>query len=143
MLPWQLSQGGPGIAWVNVLGGHREQLVIGCGRGGWLWAYTYDGLGGMIHLPIITFPMTEDVTGIVGRVGGAGERVRGRGIGGGGGCVQRGDRAERKAAETGAELAFHSSMRGQLDLAKFIAHEVNCNHVFGARVGMRAAGGAS
>ncbi len=75
LLPWQLSQGGPGIAWVNVLGGHREQLVIGCGRGGWLWAYTYDGLGGMIHLPIITFPMTEDVTGIVGWVGGAGERA--------------------------------------------------------------------
>ena len=75
LLPWQLSQGGPGIAWVNVLGGQREQLVIGCGRGGWLWAYAYDGLGGMIHLPIITFPMTEDVTGIVGWVGGAGERA--------------------------------------------------------------------
>jgi hypothetical protein len=75
LLPWQLSQAGPGVAWINVLGGHREQLVIGCGRGGWLWAYVPDGLGGMIHAPLLTFPMPEDVTGIVGWIGGANERA--------------------------------------------------------------------
>jgi hypothetical protein len=75
LLPWQLSQGGPGVAWVNVLGGQREQLVVGSGRGGWLWGYAYDGLGGMMHVPLLTFPMPEDLTGIVGWVGGAGERA--------------------------------------------------------------------
>jgi hypothetical protein len=75
LLPWQLSQGGPGIAWVNVLGGHREELVVGSGRGGRLWAYVPDGLGEMIHVPMFTLPMPEDVTGIVGWVGGANERV--------------------------------------------------------------------
>jgi hypothetical protein len=74
MLPWQLSQGGPGVAWVNVLGSQREQLVVGTGRGGWLWGYAYDGLGGMIHVPLLTFPMPEDLTGLVGWVGGAGGR---------------------------------------------------------------------
>ena len=74
-LPWQLSQGGPGVAWVNVLGGNREELVVGSGRGGWLWGYSYDGLGGMLHVPLLTFPVPEDLTGLVGWVGGAGERA--------------------------------------------------------------------
>ena len=51
LLPWQLSQDGPGIAWVNLLGDNREELVIGSGRGGELGVYAYDGKGGMRHLP--------------------------------------------------------------------------------------------
>jgi hypothetical protein len=69
LLPWQLSQGGPGVAWVNLLGDGREELVIGSGRGGQLGVYAPDGLGGMTSLRAAS-SLPEDLTGIVGWVGG-------------------------------------------------------------------------
>ena len=51
LLPWQLSQDGPGVGWVNLLGDQREELVIGSGRGGHWGIYAPDGQGGMTHLP--------------------------------------------------------------------------------------------
>ena len=69
LLPRQLSQDGPGVAWVNLLGDQREELVIGSGRGGQLGIYAPDGKGGMTNLPT-TFTLPEDLTGIVGWVGG-------------------------------------------------------------------------
>ena len=48
LLPWQLSQGGPGLAWVDLMGDGREELVIGSGRGGNLSVYAPDGKGGLL-----------------------------------------------------------------------------------------------
>jgi hypothetical protein len=74
LLPWQLSQDGPGVAWVNLLGDRREELVIGSGRGGALGIYAPDGMGGLSRLPA-TSALPEDLTGIVGWVGGTNERA--------------------------------------------------------------------
>jgi len=74
LLPWQLSQDGPGVAWVNLLGDQREELVIGSGRGGQLGVYAPDGKGGMTNIPT-AFTWPEDLTGIVGWVGGTNGRA--------------------------------------------------------------------
>ena len=74
MLPWQLSQDGPGVAWVNLLGDEREELVIGSGRGGQLGVYAPDGKGGMTNIPT-TFTWPEDMTGVVGWVSGTNGRA--------------------------------------------------------------------
>ena len=42
LLPYQLSQDGPGVAWFD-LGDHHDSLVIGSGRGGTLAVYASDG----------------------------------------------------------------------------------------------------
>ncbi len=73
-LPWQLSQDGPGVAWVNLLGDQREELVIGSGRGVALCVYAPDGKGGMTNIPT-TFTWPEDLTGIVGWVPGTNGRA--------------------------------------------------------------------
>ena len=73
-LPWQLSQDGPGVAWVNLLGDQREELVIGSGRGGQWGVYAPDGKGGMTNMPT-TFTWPEDLTGIVGWVPGTNGRA--------------------------------------------------------------------
>jgi hypothetical protein len=65
LLPWQLSQDGPGVAWVDLRGDKREELVIGSGRGGELGVYAPDGNGGMRHLRASAI-LPEDLTGIVG-----------------------------------------------------------------------------
>ncbi len=67
LLPRQLSQDGPGVAWVNLLGDRREALVIGSGRGGNLGVYITDGKGGLVHVPANS-TLPEDLTGIVGWV---------------------------------------------------------------------------
>jgi len=74
LLPRQLSRDGPGVAWVNLLGDQREELVIGSGRGGQLGVYAPDGQGGMTNLPT-TFTWPEDLTGIVGWVPGTNGRA--------------------------------------------------------------------
>ena len=74
LLPWQLSQDGPGVAWVNLLGDRREELVIGSGRGGQLGVYAPDGKGGMTNIST-TSALPEDLTGIVGWVGGTNGRA--------------------------------------------------------------------
>ena len=74
LLLWQLSQDGPGVAWVNLLGDQREELVIGSGRGGQLGIYAPDGKGGMTNIPT-SFAWPEDLAGIVGWVGGTNGRA--------------------------------------------------------------------
>lgn len=76
LLPYQLSQDGPGIAWINLLGHDHEELVIGSGRGGDIAVYLPDGRGGMAQLPTRSpQPLQEDLAGIVGWVHGNGERA--------------------------------------------------------------------
>ena len=70
LLPFQLSQPGPGVAWINLFGDQREELVIGSGRGGQLGIYAPDGQGGLTNLPVAS-RLAEDMAGIVGWVGGS------------------------------------------------------------------------
>jgi hypothetical protein len=74
LLPWQLSQDGPAVAWVNLLGDGREELVIGSGHGGVLGIYAPDGKGGLVHLQTAS-TLPEDLAGIVGWVRGANGRT--------------------------------------------------------------------
>ena len=54
---------------MNLLGGQREELVIGSGRGGQLGIYAPDGKGSLTNIST-TSTLPEDLTGIVGWVGG-------------------------------------------------------------------------
>jgi hypothetical protein len=74
LLPYQLSQNGPGVAWINLLGDQREELVIGSGRGGQLGIFAPDGKGGLTRLQAASI-LPEDLTGIVGWVPEANERA--------------------------------------------------------------------
>jgi hypothetical protein len=67
LLPSQLSQAGPAVAWVNLFGDGREELIIGCGRGGNLGVFAPDGKGGLALMPAKSM-MPEDLAGIVGWV---------------------------------------------------------------------------
>jgi hypothetical protein len=67
LLPWQLSQEGPGVAWVKLLLDDREELVVGSGRGGSLGIFISDGHGGMKHHSVSS-KLPEDLAGIVGWV---------------------------------------------------------------------------
>jgi enediyne biosynthesis protein E4 len=76
LLPYQLSQDGPGVAWINLLGHDHEELVIGSGRGGEVAIYLPDGRGGLVKLPTSApQPLQEDLAGIIGWVNGEGERA--------------------------------------------------------------------
>ena len=46
LLPWKLSQGGPGVSWYDVDADGFEDLIIGSGKGGRLGVYRNDGKGG-------------------------------------------------------------------------------------------------
>ena len=74
LLPYQLSQEGPGIGWINLLGDGREELVIGSGRGGQLGIFAPDGKGGMTRIPASSV-LPEDLTGVVGWVRNGNERA--------------------------------------------------------------------
>ena len=76
LLPYQLSQDGPGVAWVNLSGGKHEELVIGTGRGGESAIYVSDDKGGLILLPTASgHPLLQDLTGIVGGIRGTNQRA--------------------------------------------------------------------
>jgi hypothetical protein len=67
LLPWQLSQEGPGVAWVNLLDDGREELVVGSGRGGSLGIFLSDGKGGLKRQRVDS-KLPEALAGIVGWV---------------------------------------------------------------------------
>jgi hypothetical protein len=67
LLPWQLSQEGPGVAWVNLLDDGREELVVGSGRGGSLGIFLSDGKGALKAQPVNS-KLPEDLAGVVGWV---------------------------------------------------------------------------
>jgi hypothetical protein len=76
LLPRQLSQDGPGLAWVNLLGHNHEELVIGSGRGGEMAIYVPVGGDGMRRLSINSpLPLQEGLSGIAGWIGAGGERA--------------------------------------------------------------------
>ena len=69
LLPRRLSQGGPGVAWMDVDGDGKEDLVIGSGAGGNLGVYVNRGGDtgfGRVGAPAWQAALADDVTGIVG-----------------------------------------------------------------------------
>jgi hypothetical protein len=73
LLPYQLSQDGPGVAWLD-LGDHHDSLVIGSGRGGPLAVYACDGRANFkpVGNGVIA---QDDLTGITGWVLDGGRRA--------------------------------------------------------------------
>ena len=73
LLPYQLSQDGPGVAWLD-LGDHHDSLVIGSGRGGALAVYASDGRA---HFKPVGNPAIapDDLTGIAGWIINGGQRA--------------------------------------------------------------------
>jgi len=68
LLPWKLSQLGPGVAWCDVNGDEKDDLIIGGGRGGTLAVYSNDGAGGFqrISAASVNQPLTRDQSALVG-----------------------------------------------------------------------------
>ena len=68
LLPWRLSQLGPGVAWQDVDGDGWEDLVIGSGKGGALAVYRNDGRGGWARMTngVLGRAVGRDQTGVVG-----------------------------------------------------------------------------
>ncbi|MFZ0828241.1 MAG: VCBS repeat-containing protein [Verrucomicrobiia bacterium] len=73
LLPYQLSQDGPGVAWLD-RGDHHDSLVVGTGRGGALAIYASDGQAGFKSFGHAT-AAPDDLTGIVGWVLDGGQRA--------------------------------------------------------------------
>jgi hypothetical protein len=70
MLPFKLSQQGPGVAWTDLNGDGVEDLVIGAGGGGSLAVYFSDGKGGFRAAPTNGAAMLPaDSLGIIGYPG--------------------------------------------------------------------------
>ena len=67
LLPKRLNQLGPGVAWADVDGDGRDDLVIGSGKGGQLAVYRNDGQGGFERLgwPVLSQAVTRDQTTVL------------------------------------------------------------------------------
>jgi hypothetical protein len=74
LLPWKLSQPGPGVCWQDIDGDGHEDLAIGSGRGGKMAVYHNDGRGGFkrVEGPPFDQPVTRDQTALLGWSNGAG-----------------------------------------------------------------------
>ena len=68
LLPYRLSQGGPGAAWFDVNADGWEDLLIGTGKGGTLAALINDGKGGFSRNNAVPFnqAVTRDQTTVLG-----------------------------------------------------------------------------
>ncbi len=66
--PARLSQGGPGIAWLDVDRDGREDLFVGAGKGGRMGAFRNTGPGGFVAMPggMLQRPMDRDQAGLAG-----------------------------------------------------------------------------
>jgi hypothetical protein len=67
LLPNKLSQSGPGLAWVDVDGDEREDLIVGSGKGGTLGICLNRGSKGFEALaePAFAQPVQRDQTGLL------------------------------------------------------------------------------
>ena len=71
LLPWRLSQLGPGVGWHDVDSDGWEDLVIGSGKGGTIGVYRNDTKGGFTRLTNgpLSRVVSRDQTGVVGMGG--------------------------------------------------------------------------
>jgi len=71
LLPWRLSQLGPGVAWHDVDHDGWEDLVIGSGKGGTIGLYRNDGKGGFTRMTngSLSRVVSRDQTSVVGMGG--------------------------------------------------------------------------
>ena len=76
LLVRNLSQLGPGVAWVDLDGDGRDELVIGAGRGGQPAVYRAGGPGGFALIEGAGgAPLPDDLTGLAGWVPAPGRRA--------------------------------------------------------------------
>ncbi len=75
LLPFRLSQSGPGVAWFDLDGDGADELFIGSGRGGSVAAYRATGGGGFEPVGKPSTPLPDDTTGLVGWTSGTGRRA--------------------------------------------------------------------
>ena len=76
LLPFKLSQLGPGVAWFDLDGDGHDDLIIGGGRGGALSVYRGDGKGGFASMPSPAgMSLPDDSTGLVGWTPSPGQRA--------------------------------------------------------------------
>ena len=77
LLPWKLSQLGPGVAWCDVDADGRDDLVIGSGKGGQLAVFWNDGAGGFQRIadPLFDQSAQRDQTSVLLWTKPAGERA--------------------------------------------------------------------
>jgi hypothetical protein len=68
LLPRKLSQLGPGVAWTDVDGDGRDDLIVGSGKGGPIGTFLNRWPQGFVHFeePAFAKPLPRDQTGIVG-----------------------------------------------------------------------------
>jgi hypothetical protein len=75
LLPFKLSQLGPGAAWYDLDGDGHDELIIGTGRGGGLAVYRTDGRGGFTRVGSDqNLKVPNDTAGLVGWRDGTGTR---------------------------------------------------------------------
>jgi len=76
LLPFKLSQLGPGVAWYDLDGDGHDDLIIGSGRGGAPAIFRGDGKGRFQKMDLPTdFRLPDDSTGIVGWTPSPGQRA--------------------------------------------------------------------
>ncbi|HTD86624.1 MAG TPA: FG-GAP-like repeat-containing protein, partial [Candidatus Binatia bacterium] len=76
LLPFKLSQLGPGVAWYDLNGDGHDDLILGAGRGGALSIYRGDGKGGFSKMDSPAgMILPDDATGIVGWTSSPGQRA--------------------------------------------------------------------
>lgn len=68
LLPFRLSQLGPGISWSDFDGDGLDDLIVGSGRGGRISFFRNNGQGGFAAFsdPFLERPLTRDQTAIIG-----------------------------------------------------------------------------
>jgi hypothetical protein len=76
LLPFKLSQLGPGLAWFDIDADGHEDLIAGCGSGGALGIFRSDGRGGFTRINSGESPLpSSDISGVLGWTDGTGARA--------------------------------------------------------------------
>lgn len=76
LLPFKLSQAGPGVSWIDFDGDGHDDLVIGSGAGAKPAAYKSDGRGGFAKIECaFASPFRSDLAGVLGWIAPSGKAV--------------------------------------------------------------------
>ena len=76
LLPWRMSQCGPGVAWYDIDADGLDELILGGGKGGRMAVFHWDGQGRFQQLTggLVEQPLPMDQSGLSGWVDRAGHR---------------------------------------------------------------------